>query len=64
MFILAFQRRLTFTIGKSKTTGKDNAIVWAGIVHKTSRHGGPFGYPDPKYYENVQELLALRKINL
>lgn len=46
------------------TTGKDNAIVWAGIGHKTSIHGGAYGFPDPKFYETIQQEFALRKINL
>ncbi len=64
MLILAFQQRLTFTIGKSLTTGIDNAIVWAGIGHKTSTTGGAYGFPDPKFYETIQQEFALRKINL
>ncbi len=64
MLILAFQQRLTFTVGKSMTTGKDNQIVWAGIVHKSYTSKGPFGFPDPLYYENIQKELALRGINL
>lgn len=64
MMILAFQQRLTFTVGKSLTSGKDNQIVWAGIVHKSSNKEGPFGFPDPEYYENIQKEFALRRINL
>ena len=32
----AFQQKLTFTIGRSITTGKDNSVIWNGIRHKTS----------------------------
>ena len=39
----AFEARLTFTVGRSVTTGMDNTVVWNDIHHKTnSRHpGGP-----------------------
>lgn len=38
---LAFKRRLVFTIGYSRTTGKDNVITWNDIHHKTNLFGGP-----------------------
>ena len=37
---LAFERRVTFTIGMSLTTGKDDVITWNDIHHKT-RCDGP-----------------------
>ena len=37
----AFQQKLTFTIGRSITTGKDNCVIWNGIRHKTSTPRGP-----------------------
>uniref|UniRef100_A0A914WC66 E3 ubiquitin-protein ligase n=1 Tax=Plectus sambesii TaxID=2011161 RepID=A0A914WC66_9BILA len=56
---LAFDHRLTFTVGDSITTGAKNVVVWNNIHHKTSLHGGPqcFGYPDPTYLSRVQEEL-------
>lgn len=44
-------------MGRSVTTGMDNQIVWNGIHHKTSLHGGSasFGYPDPTYLKRVKE---------
>lgn len=53
MLILAFERKLTFQVGKSLTTGEENVIVWAGIHHKTSEKGGVHGYPDPNYFDNL-----------
>jgi deltex-like protein len=50
----AWERRLTFTVGTSVTTGMSNVVVWNEIHHKTSMvdvHG--HGYPDPKYLDNV-----------
>ncbi|KAL3864977.1 hypothetical protein ACJMK2_006617 [Sinanodonta woodiana] len=60
----AFDAGLTFTIGESKTTGRDNTITWNDIHHKTSIHGGStnFGYPDPTYLQRVQEELAAKGI--
>ena len=39
----AFDQRLTFTIGRSSTTGADNNVIWNDIHHKTNIHGGPTG---------------------
>ena len=41
MLKVAFDRKLTFTIGRSRTTGADNTITWNDIHHKTNVHGGP-----------------------
>ena len=37
----AFDQKLTFTIGRSATTGMDNCVIWNDIHHKTSTTGGP-----------------------
>ncbi|XP_028261414.1 uncharacterized protein LOC114435705 [Parambassis ranga] len=60
----AFDQRLIFTVGRSRTTGCDNQVTWNDIHHKTSRHGGPqsFGYPDPNYLRKVQEELKAKGI--
>ncbi|KAM4562455.1 putative E3 ubiquitin-protein ligase DTX3 isoform 2-T2 [Odontesthes bonariensis] len=60
----AFDRRLTFTIGRSTTTGLNNVITWNDIHHKTNIDGGPecFGYPDPAYLTRVQEELRLKGV--
>ena len=57
---IAFDRRLTFVVGNSITSGKQNTVVWNGIHHKTSVHGGPacYGYPDPTYLNRVSQELA------
>ena len=57
---ISFERKLTFTVGRSVTTGKENTVVWAGIHHKTSLTGGSpyFGYPDPTYLNRVKLELA------
>lgn len=60
----AFNQRLTFTIGRSSTTGRNNVVTWNDIHHKTSRTGGPtyYGYPDPEYLNRVQDELKAKGI--
>ncbi|CAG5917763.1 unnamed protein product [Menidia menidia] len=60
----AFSQRLTFTIGRSTTSGRNNVITWNDIHHKTSTHGGPsrYGYPDPEYLGRVREELKVKGI--
>jgi deltex-like protein len=53
----AFEQRFTFTIGTSITTGQSDCVVWNGIHHKTSPHGGTWGWPDPTYLSRVKEEL-------
>lgn len=64
LLILAFKRKLTFTIGTSVTTGRHNCVIWNGIHHKTSVTGGSscFGYPDKTYLFRVREELAAKGI--
>lgn len=56
----AFRRKLTFTVGRSRTTGCDNVVTWNDIHHKTGTTGGAdnFGYPDSTYLNRVTEELA------
>lgn len=56
----AFDHRLIFTIGQSRTTGLEDTVTWNDIHHKTSMHGGSsnFGYPDPTYLNRVKQELA------
>ncbi|XP_068921020.1 E3 ubiquitin-protein ligase DTX3L-like [Petaurus breviceps papuanus] len=60
----AFDQRLIFTIGQSRTSGNTNVITWNDIHHKTQIHGGPqcFGYPDPGYLERVKMELKAKGI--
>ncbi|XP_067665646.1 protein deltex-like [Haliotis asinina] len=61
---VAFDRKLTFTIGRSTTTGRENVVTWNDIHHKTSMDGGPirFGYPDPTYLARVRDELASKGV--
>ncbi|XP_068171068.1 E3 ubiquitin-protein ligase DTX3L-like [Antennarius striatus] len=60
----AFQQKLIFTIGTSRTTGMENQVTWNDIHHKTLRKGGPekYGYPDPGYLSRVREELKAKGI--
>ncbi|XP_052760162.1 uncharacterized protein LOC128202988 [Mya arenaria] len=60
----AFDRRLIFTVGDSRTTGKEGVVTWNDIHHKTRPSGGPehFGYPDPTYLSRVLEELAAKGV--
>lgn len=51
------ERKLTFTIGTSMTTGKDNQVIWNGIHHKTTRGAGSHGWPDSGYIARVTDEL-------
>lgn len=63
MMVQAFQRKLSFMVGTSLTTGAQNTVVWSGIHHKTSTHGGPFGYPDNRYLSAVTEEFKIRGVD-
>ena len=64
MLKIAFDRKLTFVVGTSVTTGQKNTVVWNGIHHKTSLTGGTnyYGYPDPTYFNRVKEELASKGV--
>ncbi|NWX20439.1 DTX3L ligase, partial [Aegotheles bennettii] len=60
----AFDQKLIFTVGNSRTTGAQGVITWNDIHHKTSISGGPsrYGYPDPDYLQRVRSELKARGI--
>ena len=62
---IAFDRKLTFVVGTSVTTGQKNTVVWNGIHHKTNLYGGTqsYGYPDPTYFSRVKEELAAKGVS-
>ena len=61
---IAFDRKLTFVVGTSVTTGQKNTVVWNGIHHKTNLTGGTnnYGYPDSTYFNRVKEELASKGV--
>ncbi|KAL3058455.1 hypothetical protein OYC64_010587 [Pagothenia borchgrevinki] len=60
----AFDQKLIFTVGTSRTSGMDDVVTWNDIHHKTSTSGGPqsYGYPDPHYLGRVREELKAKGI--
>uniref|UniRef100_A0A4X2LVA1 E3 ubiquitin-protein ligase n=2 Tax=Vombatus ursinus TaxID=29139 RepID=A0A4X2LVA1_VOMUR len=60
----AFEQRLIFTVGQSRTSGIKDVITWNDIHHKTLQFGGPenFGYPDPGYLQRVKLELKAKGI--
>uniref|UniRef100_A0A3B3DW98 E3 ubiquitin-protein ligase n=1 Tax=Oryzias melastigma TaxID=30732 RepID=A0A3B3DW98_ORYME len=60
----AFDQKLIFTIGASRTTGCEDQVTWNDIHHKTNLYGGPgsYGYPDPNYLSRVREQLKAKGI--
>ena len=60
----AWDRKLTFTIGTSVTSGQQDTVVWNEIHHKTefgSNLSG-HGFPDVNYVGNVLAELAAQGI--
>ncbi|KAK6319307.1 hypothetical protein J4Q44_G00105180 [Coregonus suidteri] len=60
----AFDQKLIFTVGTSRTTGTDDCVTWNDIHHKTNINGGAqgFGYPDPNYLSRVKNELKAKGI--
>ena len=63
MLMIAWQRRLMFTIGFSLTRGVHDVITWSGIHIRTEweDHYG-FGWPCPGYYDNITLELSSKGI--
>uniref|UniRef100_A0ABM0LWG7 E3 ubiquitin-protein ligase n=1 Tax=Saccoglossus kowalevskii TaxID=10224 RepID=A0ABM0LWG7_SACKO len=55
LLIIAWDRRLLFTIGTSATTSEPNTVTWNEIHHKTEFGSNltGHGYPDPQYLDNL-----------
>ncbi|XP_069789013.1 E3 ubiquitin-protein ligase DTX1-like isoform X2 [Narcine bancroftii] len=64
LLIVAWDRRLIFTIGTSNTTGETDTVVWNEIHHKTEFGSNltGHGYPDPNYLENVLAELSAQGV--
>ena len=60
----AWEMKLTFTVGRSLTSGQNNVVTWNDIHHKTTLDGGPYGYPDTTYLQRVTADLNALGINL
>ncbi|XP_067250360.1 E3 ubiquitin-protein ligase DTX1 isoform X2 [Chanodichthys erythropterus] len=64
LLIMAWDRRLIFTIGTSSTTGESDTVVWNEIHHKTEFGSNltGHGYPDPNYLDNVMRELSAQGV--
>ncbi|XP_008050997.1 E3 ubiquitin-protein ligase DTX3L [Carlito syrichta] len=64
LLLRAFDQKLIFTVGSSRTLNVSDVITWNDIHHKTSQSGGPqgYGYPDPTYLNRVKEELKAKGI--
>uniref|UniRef100_A0A8C4TBF9 E3 ubiquitin-protein ligase n=1 Tax=Erpetoichthys calabaricus TaxID=27687 RepID=A0A8C4TBF9_ERPCA len=64
LLIVAWDRRLIFTIGTSNTTGESDTVVWNEIHHKTEFGSNltGHGYPDPNYLDNVLTELSAQGV--
>ncbi|XP_068102385.1 E3 ubiquitin-protein ligase DTX3L-like [Hyperolius riggenbachi] len=60
----AFDQRLIFTVGDSRTTGNTDTVTWNDVHHKTNMTGGSqyFGYPDPDYLKRVRDELKAKGV--
>ncbi|PJE80597.1 hypothetical protein CI610_00419 [invertebrate metagenome] len=59
---IAFIRKMTFTIDRSRTTGEDNMVTWNEIHHKTSTNpANQHGYKD-SWLHNVLDELKVKGI--
>ncbi|XP_061162265.1 uncharacterized protein LOC133171518 [Saccostrea echinata] len=61
---VAFSRHLLFRVAPSSTKSTDGIIVWNGVRHKTSIHGGENGngYPDSSYLDRVLDELYAKGV--
>ncbi|XP_078277675.1 E3 ubiquitin-protein ligase DTX1 isoform X1 [Rhinoraja longicauda] len=64
LLIVAWDRRLIFTIGTSNTTGETDTVVWNEIHHKTEFGSNltGHGYADPNYLDNVLAELSAQGV--
>lgn len=46
----AFQQKLIFTVGVSRTTGMEDQVTWNDIHHKTAVQGGTAKYKSFKLF--------------
>ena len=53
----AWTHGLTFQVGTSLTTGRQNVVTWTSIHHRTSLAGSSHGFPDMTYIDNCNGSL-------
>ncbi|XP_062850911.1 E3 ubiquitin-protein ligase DTX4 [Trichomycterus rosablanca] len=64
LLLVAWDRRLIFSVGTSSTTGESDTVIWNEIHHKTEFGSNltGHGYPDSGYLDNVLEELKAQGI--
>uniref|UniRef100_A0A3Q3EIP6 E3 ubiquitin-protein ligase n=1 Tax=Kryptolebias marmoratus TaxID=37003 RepID=A0A3Q3EIP6_KRYMA len=65
LLLVAWDRRLIFSVGTSSTTGESDTVIWNEVHHKTEFGSNltGHGYPDPGHLDNVLEELRAQGIN-
>ncbi|KTG01393.1 hypothetical protein cypCar_00043357, partial [Cyprinus carpio] len=64
LLLVAWDRRLIFSVGTSSTTGESDTVIWNEIHHKTEFGSNltGHGYPDTGYTDNVLDELKAQGI--
>ncbi|XP_061584369.1 uncharacterized protein LOC133449252 [Cololabis saira] len=64
LLLVAWDRRLIFSVGTSSTTGESDTVIWNEIHHKTEFGSNltGHGFPDPGHLDNVLEELRVQGI--
>ncbi|XP_028999021.1 E3 ubiquitin-protein ligase DTX1-like isoform X2 [Betta splendens] len=64
LLLIAWDRRLIFSVGTSSTTGESDTVIWNEVHHKTEFGSNltGHGFPDPGHLDNVLEELRVQGI--
>ncbi|KAI4879718.1 hypothetical protein NFI96_013872, partial [Prochilodus magdalenae] len=64
LLLVAWDRRLIFSVGTSSTTGEADTVIWNEVHHKTEFGSNltGHGYPDSGHLDNVLEELRVQGI--
>lgn len=64
LLLVAWDRRLIFSVGTSSTTGESDTVIWNEVHHKTEFGSNltGHGFPDSGYLANVLEELKAQGI--
>ncbi|XP_061763973.1 E3 ubiquitin-protein ligase DTX1-like isoform X2 [Nerophis ophidion] len=64
LLLVAWDRRLIFSVGTSSTTGESDTVIWNEVHHKTEFGSNltGHGFPDPGHLDNVLDELRAQGI--
>ncbi|XP_035492048.1 E3 ubiquitin-protein ligase DTX4 isoform X1 [Scophthalmus maximus] len=64
LLLVAWDRRLIFSVGTSSTTGESDTVIWNEVHHKTEFGSNltGHGFPDPGHLSNVLDELRAQGI--